>query len=210
MVSEVFYAVQGEGCLAGAPSVFVVSADGPPRQSWIGQKEKAWTPDPQCLFGTLLANVRNHWCHHVVIVGAEPLQNPELQKLIDGIVRFDHHVTVETSGAVYAPISCSLLSINARLKNPIKPHKKTKPARLDYDIEILRKLVRSPHQIKFDVSDRSEMEEIKGLVQEIAAERSNVVLTPTATSGKAVKEQAAWILEASRFFGYRYVPRFTA
>jgi len=210
IVSEIFYSVQAEGTLAGLPAAFVLTNDGPVRQTWCGTKEKKWSPEPDTMFGSLLAKARGFWCDHVVVTGMEPLSVEGLDELTAGLKRFDHHVTVETSGSVFSEVTCDLLSVNAILHNPTVAPKKVKgaPAPLKYDIEVLRQLIgHYNYQLKFGVSDRAEMEEVRNAVVEIGADRNRVLLLPAASSGKALSEQASWILEASRFFGYRYAPR---
>jgi organic radical activating enzyme len=210
IVSEIFYSVQAEGMLAGLPAAFLLTNDGPARQTWCGVKEKKWSPDPDTMFGSLLSKARTFWCDHAVISGLEPLAMEGLDELTAGLKRFDHHVTVETTGSVFSEVPCDLLSININLHNPAVAPKKVKGAAAPqkYELEVLRQLTgHYNYQLKFAVSDRSEMEEIRNTAMEIGADRNRVLLSPAAASGKALNEQATWIIEASRFFGYRYAPR---
>lgn len=210
MIAEMFYSIQGEGILAGMPSAFVCLQDGPPRPTWCQPPRSRWKPEEEVMLGALLGNVRREWYGYAVISGGEPLHEPELAIFTDGLRRIEHHSTIETSGSVFVELPCDLMSINVRLRNPAQPRKWKDFEPLPYDVEVLRQLIGSyDYQLKFEVSDRADMEEVVNLVRELGAERSKVLLLPTATKPKELKEQKAWVLEASGFFGYRYAPRLT-
>ncbi|MCS7024111.1 MAG: hypothetical protein NZV14_04885, partial [Bryobacteraceae bacterium] len=103
---------------------------------------------------------------------------------------------------------CDLVSITPRLKTAA-PAKKSRlkapepPA--DYDVGVLRQLIQTGnYQLKFVVRERAEMEEVKKIVDEIQAERSRVLLVPAGGKPKELRQQSEWIVEACKFFNYRY------
>src|SRR5262249_35153661 len=152
---EIFYAIQGEGILAGVPSVFLRL--GQARCSWCTEPQGSWQPGFDPALGPLLTNVRKHWCGHAVLIGDEPLQHPVIEELTAGLREIEHHITIETSGAVYSKVECDLMSISPRLTTSTVPKKKGAVESLAYDLGALSELVKNyRHQIKFEVRDRAE------------------------------------------------------
>ncbi|MBI3683387.1 MAG: 7-carboxy-7-deazaguanine synthase QueE [Acidobacteria bacterium] len=206
-LAEIFYSIQAEGMLAGVPSIFV-RTPGEPRCTWCATPEASWTPDhPEAPLGTIFATIRRQWCGHVVITGQEPLEEPDIEEFVEKLRAIDHHITVETSGVVFKKLDCDLMSITPLLKTAPAPKKKAarRPA---YELDAIGELIRRhSYQLKFELRTRDEMEEVVHIVRETEAERERVMLIPAGGTQKALREQTPWVIEASRFFHYRYAPR---
>src|SRR5580658_1180766 len=73
-ISEIFYSIQGEGMLAGVPSVFLRTSGCNLRCTWCDTPYTSWKPegDDQPL-DVILADVRQHSATHVVVTGGEPM-----------------------------------------------------------------------------------------------------------------------------------------
>lgn len=112
-VSETFSSVQGEGSLVGSASFFI-RLDGCPLRC-------AWCDTPYALEGDagrvvpvddLAALARDF--RRVVITGGEPLAQ-DIGPLVD-VLTPRHHVTVETSGAIFADLpKVSLFSLSPKV-----------------------------------------------------------------------------------------------
>src|ERR1700733_342651 len=73
-ISEIFYSVQGEGILAGVPSVFIRTSGCNLRCSWCDTPYTSWKPEGEDL--TLDAVIEQATAfptaRHIVITGGEP------------------------------------------------------------------------------------------------------------------------------------------
>ena len=117
-ISEIFYSIQGEGILAGVPSVFIRTTGCNLRCTWCDTPYTSWKPEGyQMMYGPMLTEVRRHWCGHVVLTGGEPMILPEIAELTEKIKAIDQHITIETAGTMYQKVVCDLMSISPKLSN---------------------------------------------------------------------------------------------
>lgn len=212
-VSEIFYSIQGEGMLAGIPSVFVRLAGCNLRCDWCDTPYASWKPEGQDRgLGEVLADVRRHWAGYVVVTGGEPLISKEIVELTQGLRRIEQHITIETAGTVYEPVECDLMSISPKLSNSTPTEREggrwaEQHDRLRIQPDILRKLMEYPYQLKFVVEERDDLAEVVALVKELDAERSRVMLMPLGTTVPEIRERSAWVAEECKRHGYRMSPR---
>lgn len=214
-ISEIFYSVQGEGMLAGVPSVFIRTNGCNLRCTWCDTPYTSWKPEGEdLLLGPLLANVRRQWCGHVVVTGGEPMLAPEIVELCAALRGIEHHITIETNGTIFKELECDLMSISPKLANSTPP-KKGKLLKIAeqheavrYRPEVLKQLIgRYAYQLKFVVSRPEDLEEIRQIVAETGADRHRVMLMPEGTRTKDLQEKSEWIIDACKTFHYRYSPR---
>ncbi|RLS48639.1 MAG: 7-carboxy-7-deazaguanine synthase QueE, partial [Planctomycetota bacterium] len=115
-IAEVFHSIQGEGLLAGIPSVFVRTSGCNLRCWFCDTPYSSWEPEGEKLDpAEILQQVLDIDCKHVVITGGEPMLWPSLVELVDGLRRAGRHVTVETAGTLDVPLVCDLASISPKL-----------------------------------------------------------------------------------------------
>src|SRR3954467_2651350 len=117
-IAEIFYSIQGEGMLAGVPSVFVRSSGCNLRCSWCDTPYTSWKPEGmEMTVREILAKVLEFGAGHAVVTGGEPMIAKGVADLTQGLRRESRHITVETAGTVFAPVQCDLMSISPKLSN---------------------------------------------------------------------------------------------
>ena len=119
IVNEIFYSLQGEGFLAGVPSVFIRVAGCPLRCRWCdtkyAQEAQAGT---EYDINEIVRAVGKWRCRHIVITGGEPMVNDGLPQLARELKAAGKHITIETAGIAYIPdMPCDLMSISPKLSN---------------------------------------------------------------------------------------------
>jgi 7-carboxy-7-deazaguanine synthase len=210
-ISEIFYSIQGEGVLAGVPSVFVRTSGCNLRCVWCDTPYTSWAPEGRDMqIDEILADVRGHGASHVVITGGEPM-------IAEGVVELtrelDMHVTIETAGTVYKPVKCDLMSISPKLANSTPLTREggrwaAQHDRLRHQPEVLRKLMDGyPYQLKFVVAEAGDLCEISKMLEELGADRGRVLLMAEGIDAATLHERAGWLVELCKREGFRYSPR---
>lgn len=213
-ISEIFESIQGEGMLAGVPSLFIRASGCNLRCAWCDTPFASWTPEgDEWSIGRLVERAKGSPLRHVVITGGEPMIFPDIGGLTRALDELGRHITIETAGTVDADVVCHLMSISPKLSNST-PH----------DIEggrwvamherarlrpgVLRSLMsRFDYQLKFVVSRPEDVDEIRQLVDGLAAPADRVLLMPEGVTADALRERSLWLVEKCLQFGYRYSPR---
>lgn len=213
-ISEIFYSIQGEGLLAGVPSVFVRTSGCNLRCTWCDTPYASWKPEGQDVgYGPILANVRRHWSGHVVVTGGEPMIDPDIVELTQKLRTIEHHITIETAGTVFAPVECDLMSISPKLSNSTPVHEDggrwaAQHERTRYQPDVLKELMsRYPYQLKFVVAKPDDIGEIQHVVNELEADRARVLLMPEGTTPEILRDRSRWIVEVCKDHKYRFCPR---
>jgi 7-carboxy-7-deazaguanine synthase len=210
-ISEIFHSIQGEGMLVGVPSVFVRTSGCNLRCTWCDTPYTSWQPEGEERSVSWIVDQLNAYgASHVVITGGEPMIAPEIEELTH---RLTQHITVETAGTVDAQVRCDLMSISPKLANST-PHTRDdgrwagQHERLRYQPEILRRLIQLyPYQLKFVITDPSDLQEVNAIVSDIGASRSRVVLMPEGIDAAILAERGRWLADISKREGLRLTPR---
>jgi 7-carboxy-7-deazaguanine synthase len=135
-ISEIFYSIQGEGILAGVPSVFVRVSGCNMRCTWCDTHYASWDaatePDSDLTPLKIAMEVESYKSagksvRHVVITGGEPMITKEMPELLQHLHQLGHHITVETAGTVWieglGKDWINLASISPKLANST-PHER--------------------------------------------------------------------------------------
>jgi 7-carboxy-7-deazaguanine synthase len=211
-IAEIFHSIQGEGSLAGVPSVFVRASGCNLRCVWCDTPYASWQPEgEEQPIASILKEVNDLGARHVVVTGGEPMISPDIVALTEGLRRLGLHVTIETAGTVFAPVECDLVSISPKLANSTPrndPRWATRHDRLRIQPGVLRRLMEAyDYQLKFVVARSEDLEEIRPLVDQLAADPGRVILMPEGREAGILRERALWIVEICKRQGYRFSPR---
>ncbi|MEI6278795.1 MAG: 7-carboxy-7-deazaguanine synthase QueE [Verrucomicrobiae bacterium] len=216
LISEIFYSLQGEGELAGIPSVFIRSSGCNLRCGWCDSPYASWNPEGEEMdVGRIVEAVKTHPARHCVLTGGEPMIARNIHDLAAALHAEGLHITIETAGTV-APdgIPCDLASISPKLSNStpatgsdawIDRHERTRCRP-----EVLRQWVGEyPFQLKFVVSARSDLGEIEETIRLIGTPvpPSKILLMPEGADEAAWKSRQSDVLAICLERGYRYCDR---
>jgi 7-carboxy-7-deazaguanine synthase len=213
-IAEIFYSIQGEGILAGVPSVFVRTSGCNLRCTWCDTPYTSWKPEGASMeLDAIVDEVRGYGASHVVVTGGEPMIAEDITTLTQALKAAGLHITIETAGTVHQAVACDLMSISPKLENST-PHDREEGRwaaqhdRLRYQPEVLKKLTGDyEYQLKFVVTAPQDLEEIESILVNINADRGRVVLMPEGTDSRTLAERAVWLAEICKRERFRYGPR---
>ncbi len=217
LISEIFHSIQGEGELAGVPSVFVRTSGCNLRCAWCDTPYASWRPEGTArTVDEIVAEVVRYPARHVVLTGGEPMVAPGIGELAGALQALGRHVTVETAATV-APggIACDLASLSPKLLNSAPDAQqhaawRRKHEALRWRPEVVRAWLDAyPCQLKFVVARPDDVDEIKGMLAQLQREipRHRVLLMPEGTTAAALRERAPWVSERCKQEGFRFAPR---
>jgi len=224
-INELFYSVQGEGTLAGVPSVFVRTSGCNLRCWFCDSYHTSWEPTGAWrTVDSLVAEIQSFTeASHVVLTGGEPLIHEQSVELLEQLSAAGYHTTVETNGTIYREAPVDLASISPKLASSTPTPDRDPKGDGEWadahekdriDIESLSRLVDSyQSQLKFVVTDESDLDEINDLVDRIRAATSttvaddDVLLMPEGMTREQLDETRNNVAELAMEHGYRYTPR---
>jgi 7-carboxy-7-deazaguanine synthase len=218
-IAELFYSLQGEGALAGMPSVFVRTSGCNLRCAWCDTPYASWEPVGETRsVEQIVAAVQAHaMARHVVLTGGEPMIARDIRELASELRLLGYHVTIETAATV-APegIACDLASLSPKLLNSApsgaahaawrRKHEATR-----WQPGVVRAWLDGgyPFQFKFVVAEPGDVDEAEGMIASLGREipRHKVLLMPEGTTQAVLRTRAAWLAEVCKVRGYRFGPR---
>jgi len=214
-ISEVFATIQGEGLLLGVPSLFIRTSGCNLRCSWCDTPYTSWNAEGEDWSQERLLDWVSGFPHyrHVVLTGGEPMMLPALVPLTRALHEAGKHITIETAGTVYQPVVCDLMSLSPKLANST-PHDRENGRyaeaheKLRIRPEVLTRLTTEyDYQLKFVVSNPSDLAEIEGICRSLNAPPDRVLLMPEGISADTLQQRATWLVEICKQRGYRFCPR---
>lgn len=213
-ISELFYSVQGEGVLAGVPSIFIRTSGCNLRCTWCDTPYTSWAPEGEPKSEEeLVAYALKYPSRHVVVTGGEPMIEPGIVALTRALRDHGRHITIETAGTVFEPVACDLMSISPKLANSTPLEREggrwaAQHDRLRYQPGVIRRLMDvSEYQLKFVVAAPGDLGEIETIVRETGAARERVLLMPEGVDAGVLAERSGWVAELCKEHGYRFSPR---
>ena len=212
-IIEIFYSLQGEGFLAGVPSVFVRLAGCPLRCRWCDTKY-AWSKEAGRQYSTdeIIHTVKKWPCNFVVITGGEPMVDSDLPQLVRELKTAGKHITIETAGITYIPnMSCDLMSISPKLSNSVPDEVKLAAIHKDskLDLAVLKELIDNyNYQLKFVVDSVNDLTEIQEVLDKIGnVDTSKVMLMPQAATRDELLAKSPVIGDMCKLVGFAFSQR---
>ncbi len=220
-INEIYSSLQGEGLLAGTPSVFIRITGCNLRCHWCDTPFTSWEPTgKQMTIPEVLRIVEKHEQRHVVVTGGEPLLFSETVDLCNQLRHQSYHVTIETAGTVIPQsfgneIHSDLMSISPKLSSSspdtntsLSWSKRHQASRRQDDI--LRSLIASgPWQMKFVIETREDLDEADAWIQDLQLQHRHgvIFMMPQGISKDHLSRTCAWLSNACKQRGYRLANR---
>ena len=212
-VSEIFYSLQGEGFLAGTPSMFIRLAGCPLRCRWCDTKY-AWdeTAGQHYSIEKIAQTVEQARSKFVVITGGEPMIHSDLPQLVQKLKASKKHITIETAGIAFIPaLACDLMSISPKLSNstPDDPELAKIHENSRLDIGVLRALIDGySYQLKFVADSEDDLPEIQQTIEEIGnADLEKVMLMPQARTRDELLAKSPMVADMCKRTGFAFCQR---
>ncbi len=217
LIAEIFHSLQGEGTLAGVPSVFVRTSGCNLRCVWCDTSYASWTPEGTVRsVAAIVAEVLRHPTRHVVLTGGEPMIAPDIHALAAELRQLGRHITIETAATIApAGIACDLASLSPKLLNSApaagehaawrRRHEATR-----WQPDVVRAwLDQGPWQLKFVVAQPDDVDELEAMLAKLGRDvpRHQVLLMPEGVDAAGLRQRSAWLAEICRERGYRFASR---
>jgi 7-carboxy-7-deazaguanine synthase len=213
IINEIFYSLQGEGGLAGVPSVFVRLAGCPLRCRWCDTKY-AWSESAGTDYTAeqVKEKIETYHANHLIITGGEPMTNPELPELLRALAGENLQITIETCGIKFVPgLPCDLMSISPKLSNstPTELAIAAEHEKMRLDLPALQQLLDNyQYQLKFVVDSPDDIQEIKESLANLNnVNRGKVFLMPQAVRFDEYLAKSKMTAELCKQTGLRFSPR---
>jgi len=204
VINEIFYSIQGEGLLAGRPSIFIRLAGCPLHCQWCDTK---YASDPDAgddlSVPRIIDNIKKWDCKFVVITGGEPMVNDQLPPLAAALKEQGKHITIETAGIAFVDnVACDLMSISPKLSNS---GTKKVP---DTFFSLSRLIGRYPYQLKFVVDSADDLPEIQKVVVSLKnVDSSRVMLMPQARTREELIAKSPMVARLCEQTGFLFCHR---
>jgi 7-carboxy-7-deazaguanine synthase len=214
-VAEIFCSIQGEGLLAGVPSVFV-RASGCNLRCWFCDSEyTSWHVEGEDLsVHEVLDRLAAFPARHAVVTGGEPMIAPDVEGLTRGLRDRGYHITIETAATVFKPVECDLASLSPKLASSTPFEREggrfvERHERLRLRPDVIRAFTeRYPYQLKFVIDRPADLDEVRGLLAALpGVDRERVLLMPQGVTAEEVRARGLWLVEECKRHGFRYCPR---
>jgi len=215
-IAEIFHSIQGEGLLAGVPSIFIRTSGCNLRCHWCDTPYASWKPEgPEMSVEEILKKLTEWNCDHVVLTGGEPMIAPDLPELATVLKKQNKHITIETAGTILPNgIPCDLASLSPKLSNSTPPPerdsawtKKHEATRLQP--EVISEWIRNyDFQLKFVISTENDLAEIKDLLSRLPpVPLHQILLMPEGIDVKTLAARSPWLVDICKREGFRFCPR---
>lgn len=206
-IAETFETIQGEGCYAGAPSLFIRTSGCNLRCWWCDTPYTSHNPEGGIMeVGELVSLALASKCDHVVITGGEPMLFAHSVALLVAGLRKRKVITIETNGTIYSDeVRPDLWSVSPKLRSAAP---KEGRAREIHEANIgalaVRSMVHSGAlvQAKFVTASDEDLPEIRAIIAEQGVAKSDVWLMPEGRTREEMLERGPWAAEVCKREGW--------
>jgi len=217
-ILEIYQSKQGEGIWTGQSSVFVRFFGCPLRCRFCDTAYARFNAEDSAIgadlaYEEVAGRVLLLDLPHVVLTGGEPMMAPEIVELTKLLKDYDYQITIETSGIIFQPVVCDLVSISPKLPNTVPidgdPEIAQSHDRERSKPEIVQQLMlRYNYQLKFVVDMEEDLYEVDEYLSHFHGVVPNrVLLMPQAIDVETMHKKAKWIEPFCEAQGFRYCPR---
>jgi 7-carboxy-7-deazaguanine synthase len=210
-IAEIFYSIQGEGRLAGMPSVFIRTSGCNLRCVWCDTPYTSWEPEgEERSVDEILAAAKRYPAKHAVVTGGEPLLAHEIEDMTKQLKREGFHITIETAATIFKPVSCDLMSLSPKLSNS-RPEGKFARMHEEHrlNVPVIQRFIDGyEYQLKFVADKKTDLVEIEDILSKLKnIDRARVLVMPQGRTKEELHERAPWIVELCKEHGFSYTPR---
>jgi len=217
-ISEIFYSIQGEGFLAGVPSIFIRIAGCPLRCKFCDTPYAANAKAGKKLsVSQIITQIKKYPTKYIVITGGEPMICPSLASLCKALKKY--HITIETAGIKFVGgLKCDLMSISPKLSNA---YSKPSDEKTYLKIDELQKLIKGyEYQLKFVIEKAGDVKEVNRILEKLDSrfhgndkgrgnilDRSKVMLMPQARKLSEYAKRGELCATLCKKYGFALSPR---
>lgn len=217
-ISETFFSVQGEGRLAGVPSVFLRTSGCNLRCTWCDTPYASWQPEGREMsVAEIVAEVDSFPTRFCVVTGGEPMIARGMRELLASFRAAGKHITIETAGTIPPDgVECDLASLSPKLRHSTPPvelagqawHDRHEQTRWQPGV-VRAWCERYEHQLKFVVATEEDCAEVEGMLEEAGVDTApeNVLLMPEGKTVEGLHAASLQVVEWCKQRGWRYCPR---
>jgi 7-carboxy-7-deazaguanine synthase len=218
LISEIFYSIQGEGSLAGVPSVFIRTSGCNLRCAWCDTPYASWKPEGvEMSIEQIVQEAKRHPTRFVVVTGGEPMIAKGMPGLLAALHDHGKHITIETAGTVPPDgVACDLASISPKLANSTPSNEAAGTAWAEkhehtrLQPEVLRAWCEGyDYQLKFVISSDDDVLEAEHVISQIGipVPPHKIQLMPEGTDAETLRSRTPLLIEWCKRKGYRLSPR---
>ena len=216
LLSEIFASLQGEGRYAGLPSLFVRTSGCNLRCAWCDTPHTSWRAEGRNVdVERVLADTRV-WSdmEHAVVTGGEPMLQPDLPRLVDGLSERGHLVTIETAATRFVDgVRPHLFSLSPKLGNsrpgPEHPAERRLHDRNNRPDDVIPRFLDAgcEVQVKFVVQGAEDLPEILEGIERWRIPRDLVYLMPEGVTREVLRERSRAVADLCRAEGFHFSGR---
>jgi len=214
-INEIFYSIQGEGKLAGVPSIFIRTTGCNLRCTWCDSPSTSWEPVGQAMdIDQILDRVSDFASTYVVLTGGEPMIAQGVEELTRRLKEGGYHLTIETAATVWRDVVCDLASISPKLGSST-PWARADGRHADaheehrLNLDTIRRFLAMPdYQLKFVVDAPEDVREIDSMLIRLdSVQPGSVLLMPQGVTHEEITARGRWVADICKQRGFRFCPR---